>query len=228
MRECPGVIVAVAGQKGGAGKSTVAVNVAAELVHRGRSVLLVDADPQGTSRTWAEVAAEAGRPSPTVAAMGATMHRPDQLPRLRSSFDCVVVDCPPRAGDVQRAALMVADVAVLPCGPSAADAWALAGSLEAVAEARALRPQLVAVVLLTRVQGRTALGRGARDVLAESGLPLLRASLGYRVAYAEALAAGRGVTDYAPADRAAVEVRGLVDELEALLGKARKGAKRRG
>ena len=221
------MIVAFVGQKGGVGKSTGAVCVAAELMRRGRSVLLVDADPQGTARTWGEVAAESGRPSPTVAAMGATMHRPDQLPRLRASFDAVVVDCPPRAGDIQRAALMVADVAVVPCGPSAADAWALAGSLELVAEARALRPELVAVVLLTRVQSHTALGRGAREVLAEGGLPVLRASLGYRVAYAEAVAAGAGVTDYAPGDVAGSEVRGLVDELEQLLGKARKG-KRRG
>ena len=225
MREGADVILAFVGQKGGVGKSTAAVCVAGELVRLGRSVLLVDSDPQGTARTWAEVASESGRPVPTVAAMGATMHRPDQLPRLRAGFDCVVIDCPPRAGDVQRAALMVADVAVLPCGPSAPDAWALAGSLDLVAEARALRPELVAAVLLTRVQAHTALGRGAREVLAEGGLPVLRASLGYRVAYAESLAAGMGATEYAPGDLAAGEVHALVGELERL---ARKGVKRRG
>lgn len=224
MRECARVILAFVGQKGGVGKSTSAVCVAGELVRLGRSVLVVDADPQGTARTWAEVASEAGRPAPTIAAMGATMHRPDQLPKLRAGFDRVVIDCPPRAGDVQRSALMVADVAVLPCGPSAADAWALAGSLELVAEARSLRPELVAAVLLTRVQSHTALGRGAREVLAESGLPVLRAALGYRVAYAEAVAAGMGVTEYAPGDLAATEVRALVVELERLGKKGPKHA----
>lgn len=210
------MIVALAGQKGGVGKSTVAVCIAAEALERGRSVLLVDADPQGTARTWADVALEAGNAAPTVVAMGATMHRPDQLPRVRQGFDLAIVDCPPRAGDVQRSALMVADVAILPCGPSAADAWALASSLELVAEARTLRPELVAAVLLTRVQARTSLAKGAREVLAEAGLPVLHAELGYRVAYAEALAAGLGVTTYAPRDAAADEVRGLVTELEAL------------
>lgn len=209
------MIVALAGQKGGVGKSTIAVALAAEALVRGRSVLLVDADPQGTARTWGEEATQAGHPSPTVVAMGATMHRPEQLPKVRAGFDLVVVDCPPRAGDVQRSALMVADVAILPCGPSAADAWALASSIELVTEARTLRPELRAGVLLTRVQARTTLGKSAREVLAETGLAVLESELGYRVAYQEALAAGLGVTTYAPHDAAADEVRALLDELDA-------------
>ena len=208
------MIVALAGQKGGVGKSTVAVALAAEALARGRSVLLVDADPQGTARTWGEVATEAGHPSPTVIAMGATMHRPEQLPKVAGGFALVVIDCPPRAGDVQRSALMVADVAILPCGPSAADAWALASSLELVTEAQTLRPELRAAVLLTRVQSRTTLAKGARDVLGESGLPVFASELGYRVAYQEAIAAGLGVAEYARHDAAADEVRGLLDEID--------------
>lgn len=208
------MIVALVGQKGGVGKSTVAAALAAEALRRGRSVLLVDADPQGTARTWAEVATEAGHPAPSVVAMGATMHRPEQLPRVRSGFDLVVVDCPPRAGDVQRSALMIADVAIVPCGPSAADAWALAGSLEVVTEARTVRPDLVAVVLITRKQARTTLGKGAREVLSGAGVPVLASEFGYRVAFQEALAAGLGVVSYAPRDAAADETRALVDELD--------------
>jgi chromosome partitioning protein len=215
------MIVAVAGQKGGTGKSTIAVCLADEAAGRGRSVLLVDADPQGTARTWGEVAAEnaqtSRRPSayaePTIIAMGETMHRPDQLPRLAAGFADVIIDLPPRHGAVQRSALMVADVAVLPCGPSAADAWALASSIDLVREAQAIRADLRAVVCITRKQGRTALGKGAREALEAGGLPLLAAELGYRVAYQEALAAGAGVTRYAPRDASAREVRSLFDEL---------------
>jgi chromosome partitioning protein len=215
------MIVAVAGQKGGVGKSTVAVCLADEAACRGLSVLLVDADPQGTARTWGEVAAENAqtfkRPSayvePTVVAMGETMHRPDQLPRLAAGFAHVIVDLPPRQGAVQRSALMVADVALLPCGASAADAWALGSSLDMVREAQTIRPDLRAVVCLTRKQGRTTLGQGARDALAAGGLPILAAELGFRIAYQESLAAGVGVTRYAPKDAAAREVRALLDEL---------------
>jgi chromosome partitioning protein len=209
--------IALTGQKGGVGKSTTSICVASEWATRGRSVLVVDADPQQTASTWAAVAGEAGRQPPAVIAMQQpTMHRDGQLARVAASFERIVIDCPPRSDAIQRSALMTADVAVLPCGPSAADAWALAASIELVREAMALRPALRAFVLLTRVQRGTAIGRGAREVVEQAGLPILRSVLTYRVAYAEALAAGQGVAAYAPADVARLEIERLVDELDEL------------
>jgi chromosome partitioning protein len=208
------MIIALTGQKGGVGKSTTAICLAAATMQRGLRVLLVDADPQGTVRTWGEVAGESGQPAPTVVAMGAAMHRPGQLPDMAAAFDLTIVDCPPRHGDVQRAALMVADLAVLPCGPTAADAWALAGTLDMVKEAQTLRDHLRCCVLITRRQGRTVLGKGARAVLEASGLPVLRSTLSYRVAYQEAIAAGQGVTTFARKDPAAREIEDLLDELK--------------
>lgn len=212
------MILAICGQKGGVGKSTAAVSLAAEWHARGLRVLLVDADRQGTARTWGDVAAEAGCPAPVVVAMGPGFHRPDQLPRLAAGYERIVIDCPPRAGEIQRAALAVADVAVLPCGPSAPDVWGLAESLALVQEARTTRPQLRAAVLLARRQSRTALGAGAREALASCGLPVLRAELAWRIAYAEAFAAGVGVTAYAPSSPAAAEVRALATEIDRLAG----------
>jgi len=209
-------IIALAGQKGGSGKTTTALTIAAEWHARRRRVLLVDADPQGSTRTWGDLAAEGGHAAPTIVAMGAGLHRPDQLPALAKSYDFVVIDCPPRHGTVLRSALMVADLALLPCGPSAVDAWALGETLDLIAEARSLRPELQAAVVLTRKIARTVLGDGARVALAECGLPILRAELGYRVAYQEAPAAGLGVTAYEPGGAAAEESRRLVDELESM------------
>jgi chromosome partitioning protein len=142
------------------------------------------------------------------------MHRPGQLPDMAAAFDLTLVDCPPRHGDVQRAALMAADLAVLPCGPTAADAWALAGALDMVKEVETLRDHLRACVLITRRQGRTVLGKGARAALEASGLPVLRTTLSHRVAYQEAIAAGQGVTTYARKDPAAREIEDLFDELK--------------
>jgi chromosome partitioning protein len=109
---------------------------------------------------------------------------------------------------------MIADLAILPCGPSAADAWALAGSLELLNEARTLRESLNACVVITRKQGRTVLGRAARSVLTQSGLTVLDAELSFRVSYQEAIAAGSGPTHHCPRDPAAREVRALLVEVE--------------
>jgi chromosome partitioning protein len=141
------------------------------------------------------------------------MHKRGQLAELAAAYDVTLIDCPPRHGEVQRSALMVADVVVLPCGASAADAWALATSLDLVREARAMRDELIACVLITRKQGRTALGRAARKVLESTGLPVLESELGSRIAYQEALASGQGITSYAVRDAGTREIFDLLDEL---------------
>jgi chromosome partitioning protein len=208
------MIVTLIGQKGGIGKSTTAISLAMAALQRGADVLLVDADPQGTVRTWNDVANERGTAVPTVIAMGATMHRPGQLDVIARRYDFTLIDCPPRHGDIQRSALMIADAALLPCGPSAADAWALTSSLEMITEAQTVRERLQAAIVITRKQGRTTLGKSARGVLEQSGVAVLDSELSYRISYQEALAVGAGVSQYCPRDPAAREVGALLAELE--------------
>ncbi len=153
----PTMIVACVGQKGGIGKSTLAIALAAEGVERGRKVLLVDGDRQATVRTWAATAVEHQRPVPTVIAMDATMHRPGQLDAVSAGYDLVLIDCPARLGEVPASALMVADLALLPTGPSGADTWALTESLDLLQKAQTLRPGLRAALVINK-QTRTALG----------------------------------------------------------------------
>jgi chromosome partitioning protein len=210
------MIVTLLGQKGGVGKSTTAICLAMEAFERGSKVLLVDADPQGTLRTWSEVALENDQSVPNVIAVDASMHRPGQLDALAAGHDWTFIDCPPRHGDVQRSALMVADLALLPCGPSASDVWALSSSLELVESARALRPSLVAAILISRKQPRTSLGKDARSVLEKSGVRVLDSELFYRVAYQEAVAEGAGVTSRRR-DPAGKEVKRLFEEVEKLV-----------
>lgn len=217
-------IVAVIAEKGGSGKTTTAANIAAELAARGARALLVDADSQGTALTWAGIAAEAGHAGPRVVALGDNLRA--ELPRLAAEHDWTVVDCPGRASKRAAAALVVADVAILPCAPSPPDVWALGTTAELVGEVRELRPDLRAAVLVNRAD-RTGIGASAREALGTLGLPVLASTLGDRAAYREALADGRGVTAYAPSSRAAAEVRALVDELEALTGTKGRSKRRR-
>ena len=207
------MIVTLTGQKGGSGKTTTAICIADEWHRRGRRVLIVDTDPQATARTWADLAAELGIDGPTVIGMGAGFHL--SLADLAANYDDVVIDCPSGATEIQRASLMVADRAILPCGPGATDIWSMAQTIELARAAMAIRPELGAGVLITRLDTRTAIGDQARAALGATSLPVFTATLGFRVAYQEAPATGQGVTRYQPASAAADEVRALVDELEA-------------
>lgn len=207
------MIVAVAGHKGGTGKTTIAVTLASELHERGHRVLLVDADPQATAVTWAEMAEAAGHEGPTVVAMGNNLRT--QLPAMSEEYAWTVVDCPGRGGRRQVAALMVADLALLPCGPSPADIWALSEAQELIDEATELRPELQVAVVLNRAD-RTSLGASAKGTIDQMGLQVMPETLGDRVAFRESLAAGQGVTAYTPRSKAAAEAKALVSAVVGL------------
>ena len=207
--------LAVVNLKGGVGKSTVALNLAACL-HASLRVVLVDADPQGTCATWAARAVERGREGVPVVAMTAGSLVRD-LPKLSASFDVAVIDTPPRLGAAARGAMLAADVVLVPCGPGPSDVWATAETIAALDEARALRPELVAALVLNRAD-RTAIGRGAARALDGLGVQLLDASIGARCAFAEATIEGMGVTEHAPRSDAAMEVRRVTRAVLALAG----------
>ncbi len=211
------MIIAIGGQKGGTGKTTTTVALADAWHKAGKSVLLIDADPQRSAMTWGDVRAEVGLDSPSIIAMGEAMHKRDQLPRLAHGFDVVLIDCPPRFGKILRSAMMVADLVVMPCGPSDVDAWALAETLDLVEEAQTLREDLRSAVLITRKVPRTTIGRTARELLAEGGHPVLKTELGYRVAYQKCMGYGQGPATFDQNGKAARETHKLIAELELLM-----------
>ena len=212
-------VIALAGQKGGSGKTTTALCIADEFFRRGKRVLLVDLDPQGTALTSLTVAQQNDIDGPHGVGMRLGFHK--NLESVAEGYDIVVIDCPPGQGELQRAAFMSSDVALIPCGPSAADIWSLAGTFHLIQQARGIRPNLFAGILLTRKDARTQLGEQARETLEEASLPTLSTALGMRVAYQECLASGMGVTRYAPGSAAAKEVSKLIDEIESARGPMR-------
>lgn len=211
------MIIAIGGQKGGTGKTTTTIALADAWHKAGKSVLLIDADPQRSAMTWGDVRAEAGLESPSIIAMGEAMHKRDQLPKLAGGFDVVLIDCPPRFGKILRSALMVADLIIMPCGPSDVDAWALTETLDLVEEAQTLRDELRSAVLITRKVPRTTIGRTARELLAEGGHPVLNTEMGYRVAYQKCMGYGQGPVSFDDHGKAAQETQRLIHELENMM-----------
>ena len=200
--------ITVSSLKGGVGKSTLTLNLAAALHRAGHRALIVDADPQGSCVVWAAKAAELEHDGPPVVAIGGKTLRRD-LAQVGQGFDVVVIDSPPRMALEARAAMLAADLVLMPVTPGAPDVWALAETVDVLEEARQARPELLAAVVLNKLS-KTAIATATRTALAGLGVPLLDAALGQRVAFAEAFAVGQGAVDYAPKGDAAHEVRRLV------------------
>jgi chromosome partitioning protein len=208
------MITSLVSQKGGVGKSTLAVSIAWELMARGARVLLVDTDPQGTTRRAGEMAAARGLTGPTTIVIGKGIEQSHQLPRLVPHFDHVIIDTPGHLSELTRPLLLLSDVMLIPVGQSGADVWGNEDIITIAHTAReTLNPNLRAALVFVRSYPQTILCKKARAKLSQQPLPLLSAETTDRVAWQEAIMAGQGVTSWAPKDRAAAETRALVSAL---------------
>jgi len=204
------MILGVLSQKGGVGKTTLAVNLAAAF-SAGRRVLLVDADPQGSALAWS-AAREKNPLFPVVGMAKPTLHR--DLPELARDYDVVVIDGAPRVNDLGRAAILASDRVLIPVQPSPYDVWAAAETVRLIREAQQFKPGIEGAFVINRKIVNTAIGRDVGLALAEfSDIPVLPVAIGQRVVFAESAAAGLSVMEAAPASDAAREVSALANTL---------------
>lgn len=214
-------IVAVGNLKGGVGKSTLAVNLAAELA-QGRRVHLIDADAQATAAEWL--------------GMGALSFSAEALPlddardaerwvaRVRAAdADMVVIDLPPHTGAATAAALILADLAVIPVAPSGLDLRAAGKALDLLREAREARGdgKPAALLVPSKVDRRTAAGREIEAALHELGEPVGPA-IGLRAAFVDSATAGAWVGAYAPRSAAHQEIATLAAVVARVVSKGQK------
>jgi chromosome partitioning protein len=202
------IVITVAQQKGGTGKTTLAANLAAGLAPTAR-VALLDIDPQRSLTRWHAIRAARDPQAPPLTFSDVSGWRLSaELDRLKRSHDVVLIDSPPQIDTDARLAIRGANLVLIPVQPSPPDVWAAEGTLAlAAAEKREAR------VLLNRVPSAARLVETVKTDLAARKLPLLRAAIGNRTGFATAFAAGLGVTEAAPRSSAAAELRALLDEL---------------
>jgi chromosome partitioning protein len=185
------VIVALLNQKGGVGKTTLALHLAGAWAALGRRTVLVDADPQGSALDWSQARAATSAPRlfGVLGLARETLHR--EIPELARGVDHVVIDGPPRVAALARSALLAADLVLIPVQPSALDGRASAEMLRLLDEARVFRPDLRARFVLNRCTARSLIARETAHALAQSDPALMAARIGQRVVYPEAAGQGR-------------------------------------
>ena len=205
-------IIGLVQVKGGAGRSTLATNLAGELSKKGKTAL-IDADiPQGTSASWFAVRRDAGRAGNLTTDVARDHRELIAKVAKHQASDFIVLDGPPRLAEMTRAVLMLADKCLVPVGASVAEIWATGDVLEIIQEARRVR-EIDARIVWTRHRPHTNLARDlAAQAKAELGLPIMASTLGLRVAYPEALGTGLTVAEGTDA-AAAAEIHALVAEL---------------
>jgi chromosome partitioning protein len=211
-------IIAVAGRKGGIGKSTIAGNLASEFGAMGRTVVVLDADPQHSLAAWA--AQGDGMLSRCVECVngGDADELRTRARKAAKTADVVVIDTPPGMTETLYEAALAADLVLLPCGPSPLDLFALKDALSLTLKARAQRRSKKPRVRFvpSRVTMNTNLGRGLSSSLESMGKKVLP-GISQRVAVAEAVNYGLTVREYAAASVSQEEFRALAKAVEKIL-----------
>jgi chromosome partitioning protein len=204
------MVIAVLNQKGGVGKTTLSIHIAAGLALRGKRTLLIDADVQASALEWAENRQD-DLLFPVVGIPKATIHR--EVRHLAADYDAVVIDGPPRVNEVARSAILASDLVLIPVQPSPYDVWAVKDIVDLLTEASVFKENIKSVFAVNRKIVNTALGRDVAEALADHHMPVLDSVISQRVVFAESAATGRTVLEIDNDSPASREITALIDEI---------------
>ena len=203
------MVISLINQKGGVGKTTIAINLASALSSRNLKVLVIDADPQGSVLQWQ--ATGANREFDVVQL--AMPELSAQIGNHRRAFDHVVIDSPPALSHVSREIAAASDLAIIPIAPSSLDIWSSRETIELVTGVGRKRQRLAARLLVYRKIPGTRLAAEARDALNSYGVDIFKTEISQRIAYVEAIVSGVSVLKYSPNSVAAREINDLCNEI---------------
>ena len=184
-------IIAIVGNKGGAGKTTLCVNLAAG-ISRKHSIVVIDADPQGSSLQWRAIAGD----NVNFPVYAPTFSLREQAKQYSVKNEYILIDCPPSVHAPQTLAVLeFADLALIPVQPSPIDLWATVHIEKAINEAREVNPGLKAMLVINQIEARTTLSKLVREVLSEIALPVADTAIRRRAVYRNSALEGKSVFD---------------------------------
>lgn len=213
-------VIAVVNQKGGAGKTTLAMLLAGSIGDAGHRVLVADADPQNTAIRWASAGDAFPADVEDVSSEEGKLHK--HLRKCEDDYEYIVIDSPPAAtAPVTASALKYAHIALVPVIPSPLDLWASEMIRDAIDLAREKNPDLQARLVMNQLQPNTLISKEVIGLLPDFGIPLLSATLRQRTIYKECATGGHSIDSLGSrAQMAAKEVDFLRRRVLALLKKA--------
>jgi len=209
--------IAILNQKGGVGKTSLATNLAAAAHLRGRRTLLVDMDRQGSSLDWSSARSDRSKLVGLAVVKADRALSAARVREIASGYELVILDGPPRLGDVTRSAACAADVVIVPVQPGPFDMWAAAETLEVLDSADAMRaelgrPKAVRLFVVNRAPKGTVLARQTPGVLEEHGD--VAGVVYQRIVFPEASARGESVLTTEPKGPASADIRRLYRAIE--------------
>jgi chromosome partitioning protein len=206
-------IIALVQRKGGVGKTTLAVSVAAEFHRRGKRVALIDSDPQLSARQWAALGNLEFPLYDVILNDQMTIEWARDVRRIATDHGCVIVDTAPNLRAVS-ASIAIANIAMVPCTPSGLDLDSTVKTLEIINHIRRLRNGYPKVMLIpNRVDARTCEGKQLVDELASFG-ELVTPIVSYRIGFVRAFSNGHSIAEMANGRDGHGEIQDLCDRLE--------------
>jgi chromosome partitioning protein len=209
-----GMIITIGGIKGGCGKSLISTNLVVMRAAKGKKVLLVDADEQGTSGDWADHRCELGVETPWTTIRLKSNSVRTEVKKMACNYDDIIIDCGGRDTASLRAALTVSDIFLVPFQPKSFDIWTTDKVVNLVEEATSLNENLVTYAVINCAGSRGSDNDDAKSILAKAeGLKLLPIMVGLRKGFSNATAEGLGIIEMRSEKKAKEEMIALHDAL---------------
>jgi chromosome partitioning protein len=203
------MIVAILNQKGGAGKTTISVNVARALQQTGKKVVLIDSDPQGSARDW-----HAAGQGNLLTVVGLDRPTLDKDIKALNGYDWLIIDGAPQLAEMAVSAIKCADIVLIPVQPSPYDIWAAEELVEVIKARQQITNKPKAAFVISRQITNTNLGKEIREALSNYELPVFKAGTFQRIIYAKTAATGSTALDSEPNSEASQEIKQIVKELQ--------------
>lgn len=207
-------VISILNQKGGSGKTTIAINLARAYQLMGYSVLLVDSDKQGSSRDWQS--ADDNNPMPLLVLDQVSIDR--DIKKVIGQYDYIIIDGSPQATEIAVATIRASDFVLIPMQPSPFDIWASSNLIELVEHGISNNPKLKAGIVLTRLVKNTKIGNEISQIIHDFELPVLDSTIGQRTCYPYSASLGKTIFDTERvSSEPVIEINALANEINSFL-----------